>query len=574
MNMRATRLISLLALACVLLFPGAAQAVQRFAVAPFKINGPDEYQYLSRGIQDMMLSRLHWAGNFEALSKDKVNAATGGKPVSDGNAQALIAQLGVDYLIFGSVTVLGQEASVDVQVMSAAGDSFPQTASNKLDQLIPSLEAVAGRINAQIFKRPGQSVAEQTEQDETRRINAMNPGLVHNETTQGQEYVLNPQFRYAGDSEASGRIRSPSLPYLGNSLAVGDADGDGRKECVIGGDKGVFVYRFDQSNNMEEVSSYDLGPLIEVLRVSMIDLNRDNRDEIVVSAMYKPVEMDVQKIANKANLNSPRGYIFNLDGGKLVPLYDDINLFLATAALPPDYVPKLVGQQKGSLKVFESSVHEIIKMSGGYTLGPRLMLPPEGNTFNFSYLPMEDSDYKIVITDKKDQLRVYSRTGDRMYTSENKFSGSSLGIVDARDRMGLQDRIIMTEPYYVPMRMLPINLDNNGQYELLVNHPVSVAAQWFTRYRYFPQGEIHCLFWDGVGLSLVWKTRRIKGSVVDYGVGDINNDGITELYVMINTHPGMLGVQSRRTAVLIYPLDTSKVDDRGVPIDQEFTEEK
>jgi len=571
MKKRATRTFCLLALAFLVVVPGMAQAVQHFAVAPFQINGPDEFKYLSKGIQDMMVSRLHWAGNFEAMSKDKVNKATGGKPVTDDEASQLLGSLGVDYMVYGSVTVLGQEASVDVQVISAGGDRYPQTDSSSLDQLIPSLEALAGRINAQIFDRPGQDAAEAQGRQ---RLNAMNPDLVHNQSSDSQEFYLNPQFRYAGDAEASGRIRSRSLPYLGNSLAVGDADGDGRNECVIGGDNGISVYRFGADNDMEPLDTFELGHLLEVLRMSMIDLNRDGKAEIIASCIYKPVEMDVQTVTNKSQLNNPRAYIFNLENGKLKVVRDDIKLFLATTVTPPDYMPKLVGQEKGGKKVFESSVHEIIKMGGDYMLGPRLLLPPEANAFNFTYLPQKDAEYKVVLTDKKDLLRVYTRTGERVWTSDRKFSGSSLGIVDARNRVGLEDRLIMTDPYYVPMRMVPLDLDRNGQHEVLVNHPVSVAAQWFTRYRYFPQGEIHCLYWDGVGLSLVWKTRRIKGSVVDYGVGDINNDGIQDLYVMINTHPGMVGALSRRTAVLIYPLDTSEVDDKGVPIDPQFTEEQ
>ena len=118
--------------------------------------------------------------------------------------------------------------------------------------------------------------------------------------------------------------------------------------------------------------------------------------------------------------------------------------------------------------------------------------------------------------------------------------------------------------------MITADLEGDGKHELIVNHPVSVAAQFFERYRYFPQGEIHSLVWDGVGLSLLWKTRRIKGSVADLGIADINNDGVKDLYVLINTHPGMVGVKFRRSLLVAYPLDTSKSSGQ---IDQEFLNE-
>ena len=110
------------------------------------------------------------------------------------------------------------------------------------------------------------------------------------------------------------------------------------------------------------------------------------------------------------------------------------------------------------------------------------------------------------------------------------------------------------------MRMLAIDLERDGNYELLVNKPISTASEIFDRYRFFPQSEIHSLFWDGLGLNLQWKTRRIKGSMVDYTIGDANNDGIPDLVVCLNTHPGALGVKARKTVVMLYPLDVSRTD--------------
>ena len=59
-------------------------------------------------------------------------------------------------------------------------------------------------------------------------------------------------------------------------------------------------------------------------------------------------------------------------------------------------------------------------------------------------------------------------------------------------------------------------------------------------------------------MNLVWKTRRIKGSVVDYAIADADNDGNRDLVVCINSHPGALGVEGRKAIVLLYPLDLSK----------------
>ena len=52
--------------------------------------------------------------------------------------------------------------------------------------------------------------------------------------------------------------------------------------------------------------------------------------------------------------------------------------------------------------------------------------------------------------------------------------------------------------------MLVVNLDKDDRYELLVSKNISLAAQFFETYRTFSQGEIHSLYWDGVGMITSW----------------------------------------------------------------------
>ena len=112
----------------------------------------------------------------------------------------------------------------------------------------------------------------------------------------------------------------------------------------------------------------------------------------------------------------------------------------------------------------------------------------------------------------------------------------------------------------MPIRTIVNDLDRDGKSEVIILRPISTASQIFANYRTFPQGEIQSLFWDGLGMSLKWKTRRIKGTVVDFNFGDVNNDGKLYLVVLVNSHPGALGLSHRRAMVLAYPLDLSKTD--------------
>ena len=142
----------------------------------------------------------------------------------------------------------------------------------------------------------------------------------------------------------------------------------------------------------------------------------------------------------------------------------------------------------------------------------------------------------------------------------------NVGIAEQTQMPGMgKDNILIPSKYFVPLRMIPSDLEQDGSWELLVNKPISVSAQFFENYRFFPEGEIESLYWDGVGLGLQWKTRRIKGSVVDFALADPNNDGTKDLVVCLNTHPGALGLQNRKTVVVFYPLDLSMMDPKTAP---------
>ena len=128
--------------------PAQAFAEKTFAVAPFAINGPSKYAYLQKGIQDMFNSRLSWADHFRPLGRATVSKGVGSATVTSDNAQKMIVRLGCDYLVYGSVTIMGDQCSLDVRVTERDGKTWPKTAQTSLSNLIPAFTRVANSINA------------------------------------------------------------------------------------------------------------------------------------------------------------------------------------------------------------------------------------------------------------------------------------------------------------------------------------------------------------------------------------------------------------------------------------------
>ena len=88
----------------------ALAAQQGYAVAPFQVNAPAEYEHLQKAIPQMLSSRLHWQGHFQAAKQDA--AVKAASPATSDAASSLRSQLGVDYLIWGDVSVIGKASTI------------------------------------------------------------------------------------------------------------------------------------------------------------------------------------------------------------------------------------------------------------------------------------------------------------------------------------------------------------------------------------------------------------------------------------------------------------------------------
>ena len=526
----------------------ALGATRTFVTAPFQVVGPPGNTYLEKAVPSTLSSRLHWKGHVEAFAKGAPS-----KPLSSGeDAKKALDASKANYIIWGNVAIVGEECNLEVQVLGKDGKEWRKSGKCPVKSLMGAVQGIADSIGVEVFGRPAQQVGSQ---QGLPAVNQMNPDIVVNQTGQQQVY-LNPQFRYQGDTGGdASRLRSQTLPFNMVDFVIGNFSSKGKTEVAVLSDHRLHIYAWEQGR---------LKPLAETV-VSMsaqnyslhaMDLDGDGALELVVSAF-------IPDTASYQGGNQPSGYIYSFAGGRLRQFCDRSPYFLSVAKMPPNFTPMLIGSTWESVKVFAPGVRELIKSGNKYALGGRLALPSGTNAFNFAWLPGGKSGEgdKLVVLAEDERLKVFGPKGEELYKSSEKFSGSSVGIEHVKGVYGLgRDNLQLPDQYYAPMRMIPVDLNRSGEYVLLVNKPISMAAQFFDRYRFFPEGEIHALFWDGVGLGMKWKTRRIKGSVVNLDLGDIMNNGVPSLVVGVNTHPGALGVKQRQSLLLVYPLDTSRMD--------------
>ena len=533
-------------LGLMLLLAGQAFAAQKatYIVLPFSVQGPQGFAYLEKSIPQMITSRIYWKDRVEPARE--LPAAL--KPVStEAEAEKLRAQYKVDYVIWGSVTVVGDDCSLDVRVRDKAGKVWPQAREAKANQLLTAIGAASDTINRDVFSRTTSAANRSSGNGGSGRVNQMNADIMVNQNS-SKEVYLNPQFRYSGASqEDESRLRSQALNFPAIGMEVVDADGDGKNEIFLLDDHTIRAFRFDKNNQLQPLGEHQFSLNSQCLNIRSMT-RPTGRAWIIVTVIDQG--------------GVPQSTILTFNGSAFKEEMKNLKYYLNVVKMPPDYMPRLIGQAASPPRLFKpNSLTEMIPQGGALVPGGRLNLPPDANVFNFTWMPSgrgEHDGQKLIVLGNNEKLRIYNSKLSRIAETSESYSGSATGMEIDPSMPGLgRDEVTLASVFYIPMRMVAYDLEHDGNWELVVNKPISTASQIFDRYRYFPQSEIHSLFWDGLGLNLQWKTRRIKGSMVDYTIADANNDGIPDLVACVNTNPGAIGVKSRKAMVILYPLDVS-----------------
>lgn len=522
----------------------AHAAEKTFVVLPFAVNAPQNYNYLGKAVPSTIQNRITKPG---AL-KGRTGSA---KAASAADARKALAQSGADYAIWGVINVLGNDATVEVNSIDKNGKTWSKSGSGPVSGLTSTVNGLSASLAAEamgepVMARPGFMAAKGKRQGASTQSD-----IIVNETGQQQAY-LNPQFRYQGAGAGDGsRMRSQRIKDNMVDMAVGDFNGDGKNEIAVLSDHSLTIFLWEANGKLKELGKTEVSRTYNNFSMRAIDLNKDGAMDLVIATFEE-------------DNNRPYSFFYSFKGNKFSQPAQRIPYFASVMRIPPNFTPTLVGQGWDSIKLFAPGVHLLVKNGDKYGLGTRLSLPTGATVFNSAWIPAgkaQGGDMLVMLTDTE-RVKVFQGNNEKpLHTTMESFSGSATGMDFYKGMPGLAvDKTKqLASKIYAPMRMIAADIGNTGENVLLLNKPISTASQLFDRYRYFPQGEIHALYWDGVGLGLKWKTRRIRGSVAEIDLGDVNNDGILDLVVGINTAPE-LGIGSRQSMITAYPLDTSQMD--------------
>jgi len=496
----------------------SAQTPLKVAILPVDIHSPEKLDYMREGLMEMLSTRVDLSGRVSVLEKGVVRKALAQIPgeMDTEGAKKLGQDLGVDFVVFGSLTKLGDSASLDLKVVQVKGDKPVApvfTQAKRMEEIINRVDDLARMIDEQILGYPLKpAVAEKKEPVEEAGEVAGLPRLPGG-------------FRPLKGGKATAEFwQSQPFPFQIKGMAIGDVDGDGRNEVALIAERTLWIYRWE--GEFKLLKKMEGGKLDSYLAVDMADMNKDGKAEIFVT-----------------NLQNDRlsSFAVAFRDGEFRVGDSGLDWFLRVV----DWGEKgkvLLGQKKGADKGFLWPIYELGWNGKKYKEIRKANLPEGVTVYGFTPLTMEgknlylfiDSQFKLKVVDEKGKMLWKSQDS---YGTDNLFRAkpmpSGMGYTEGDDLA------------FVNVRIIP-----QGK-EILILRNISPVGQLFKRTKYYTGGQVQALVWTGAVFMESWKSQEIPGYLSDFQLQNFVSGQGRELVVAVNLPRESMLSTEQRSALMV-----------------------
>jgi len=536
---------------CITAWPAHTMAAepQRVALLPFKINAEKNLDYLQNGIFDMLSSRLAEPGKVQVLSRGEIDNALAGAagPQDETAARDLGKKLGTDYVLYGSLTMFGDSLSIDAKMLDVSGAKPPVAVfsqSPDVGGIIPAIDRFATDINARVFDRgtPGATVAatpvpaapQPDTRDDSRDDSRVHPEKLYKRGEGQVSPFITPKDLVL---QSPNMWKSANYKYLINGMAIGDVDGDAKSEIVVVSPDEIYVYRLEKGR-LREITRQDVSSKRYNIGVDIADINGNGRAEIFVTALTRPK-------------NVVRSYVMEFDGKAFVDIAQNLPWFFRVTDLPARG-RILLGQEARLYAPYRGGLYEMQWDGGAYV--PRNPITTPRKQVNVLGVALGDvlnaGDETLVAIDRDNHIVIASPSGEILWTSGDKYGGSTLYVNGEKTDKGQEEN-----PIYLPTRILVRNSpEDKGKSQVIaVNNHEIMNMRW--NRRDFTNAHIEAFAWDGVGLAPAWSTRKMNGFIRDVQVADFDDDGRQELVIALVTKSGSIVLTTPKSTLIAYELE-------------------
>lgn len=536
----------LLACLFVALLPSLAFcAPVKIAVLPWKVNSPEKMDFIRDAMRDMLTSRLGSNKAVEVARPDLVAGALSGNegPVTDTLALEVGKKLSVDYVLYGSLTVLGSTVSLDGRLASVSDGKVSPLYSKGagLDSVVTMADKLSGDVLMLSGAVAPETVAAPIPADVVPAgAVAVTTGVVGGAGAPAAEagagFIVKPK-----KEEGPALWRSEEIDGVYSALAAADLDGDGTKELFLMSSTGLKVARTGEAG-LVVLKEFSSGSGYANLSVDAIDSDGDGKAEVYLSRVFN---------------NRASSAVIEYKNGAYEQTITGVDWATRVVA-EPDGTPVLVGQRFSIPDGFMGPV-VVLKKDGAEVVEAGVFekdLPDGVDLYRFDRFDLTgDGRSELVAIDTRNYLRVFKKDekgGWEKDWKSTEFYGGTLHLVSLAESPGGNGA---EKNIPVEGRFFHADTDGNGSEELIIKRNVPGGlGRWAENPSSFKSAEVYSLSWDTGAMPMFkenWKTQQVDGYMADFILDDLDGDGNKEITMLVVRGTGKL-FGKRKTYVLSY----------------------
>ena len=520
---------------------GLCAQSKKVAVFPFTMNSPKDLGFLQNGLFSMLSSRLTDPGKVEVLDRETIDKFLAQAQDSDSakgalnesKARIIGANMGVDYILFGSLTHFGESVSLDASMVDISGKKstlsfFEQSSS--MGDVIPLVNSFAGDINQKVFNR---SIANE---------------LYAKQAPQAPDAP--GSLQYAGGAAGSGggfvnlqqtgqKGFSTHLKFEGviNAMATGDLDKDGVISVVVATDSNLLIHKMD-GNRLVLEKKLEFASTNKIVALDIADINKNGYPEIFVTSLNTLRE-------------SLQSFVMEYNGSNYITLMDNEFYYFRVIDGPDD--TKILLGQKQSRSPYEGSIYTMMASGNSFSIEKKIRMPR-----GTSILPLargaiiSEEKNEYVSINEHGRLTVVNDTGSIEWEGNQKFGGTAHYFLLPRQDTDGSYR----EMSYLHPRVKFYDVDQDGKEEVIAVRNQEMGGGALGRYKRFTKGNLEILSWNGIALASVFKTQPSQGWISDFSIIDIDGDGVDDLVVsVVDKAKFAIGLGGKTSNIISYRLE-------------------
>ena len=492
-----------------------------------------------------------------------------------------------DYNLHGDVTAIGNSLSINATINDTDGSTpeatFYASAATEND-IIPAVDTLAANICQQYFTDQGMVAVVPQGQVTTPTTSSAPPShansgfqtahpdrafLQPKQFTQPDQPLVQPvslpvqpkQIEQTGSgiitpkpiavNTNQGFKKTRDFPISMQDMAVGDIDGDGIDDLIIASKNEIFAYQMS-GTNLALFGQITLPSTQKILSLETADLDHDGHLEIYITTVNRR--------------HRPSALAVRFENNRFIYLFQNERWFIKPI-MTPGRGKILIGQRAGIEYPIAKGIYELTIQDGRLVELSKLAIPAMANVYNFAMADLDgDGMTEVIMLDDNDKLHVTNAGGKQLWVSDDYYGGSLrfIGGGSATRRKGGalkqpvdEENDNQRNKTYLHSRIIVTDVNNDNQPDIIINKNLSSASRLFKNFKAYPSGEIHALSWSGIGLTELWRTKKIDGYIASYDFIKKPNATEAKLYVGLIINSGWMDVMSaKNSTILIYPLET------------------